>query len=261
MSNVPGFEFFKKLSDIVEHTSLPFFRHPLSIDNKDLNGFDPVTIADRETEIALREYIHRERPDDGILGEEFPTLAGLNNNLWVIDPIDGTRSFITGMPTWGSLVGLKTEGKAVAGMMAQPFTREIYYSCGNGAYLYTENDGHHQKLSVSNCKLLDKATMMTTAPELFDGKNQSRFQKLSQKVRLTRYSADCYALAMLASGFVDLVVETDLKPYDITALIPIVEQAGGIIRQWNGKKAEDAGNIIASATPELLEAALSILND
>ena len=239
MSNVPGFEFFKKLADIVKNTSLPLFRHPLSIDNKDLNGFDPVTIADRETEIALREYIHRERPDDGILGEEFPTLEGLNNNLWVIDPIDGTRSFITGMPTWGSLVGLKTEGKAVAGIMAQPFTREIYYSC----------------------KLVDKATMMTTAPELFDGQIRNRFQELSQKVRLTRYSADCYAFAMLASGFVDLVVETDLKPYDITALIPIVEQAGGIIRQWNGKKAEDAGNIIASATPELLEAALSILND
>ncbi|WP_370541005.1 histidinol-phosphatase [Bartonella sp. B10834G3] len=260
MTNLPGFDFFEKLAQIAADTSLPFFRHSLSIDNKDKEGFDPVTIADRKTEIALREFIHQERPDDGILGEEFPTLKGLNDNVWVIDPIDGTRSFITGMPIWGSLVGLMKSGKAVAGMMAQPFTREIYYSCGKGAYLNTLLDGSHRKLAVSDCKTLDKATMFTTAPELFEGESKTRFEKLVKKVRLTRYSSDCYAFAMLACGFVDLVVETGLEPYDIMALIPIVEQAGGVIRQWNGGGAEEAGNIIAASTPELFDAASSILN-
>lgn len=260
MYNLPGFEFFKKLSEIIEDTSLPFFRHPISIDNKDTKVFDPVTIADRETEIALREFIHRERPDDGILGEEFPTLKGLNDRVWVIDPIDGTRSFISGMPVWGSLVGLTEQGKAVAGMLSQPFTREIYYSCGKDTYLYTAWDGRHRKLSASGCTLLENATMFSTAPDLFEGEDKTRFQALTDNVRLTRYSADCYAFAMLASGFVDLVVETDLKPYDIMALIPIIEQSGGVIKQWNGDKAEDAGNIIAAATPQLFEAAATMLN-
>lgn len=260
MNNLPGFEFFKQLAQIIEDTSLPFFRHSLSIDNKEKNGFDPVTIADRETEIALREYIHQERPDDGILGEEFPTLKGLNDRLWVIDPIDGTRSFISGMPIWGSLVGLTEQGNAVAGMLAQPFTQEIYYSCGKEAYLYTARDGRHKKLSASSCTSLANATLFSTAPELFEGNDKVRFQSLTQKVRLTRYGADCYAFAMLASGFVDLVIETGLKPYDIMALIPIIEQSGGVIKQWNGGKAEDAGNIIAAATPQLFEAAAQILN-
>lgn len=260
MSNLPGFEFFKQLAQIIENTSLPFFRHPISIDNKEKAGFDPVTIADRETEIALREFIHHERPDDGILGEEFPTLEGLNERVWVIDPIDGTRSFISGMPIWGSLVGLTERGKAVAGMLAQPFTQEIYYSCGKDAFLFTTRDSRHQKLSASSCTLLDDATMFSTAPELFSGEDKTRFQSLTRNVRLTRYGADCYAFAMLASGFVDLVIETDLKPYDIMALIPIIEQSGGVIKQWNGGKAEDAGNIIAAATPQLFDAAAKLLN-
>ena len=261
MSDLPGFEFFQKIAKIVEETSLPFFRHTLSIDNKDKSGFDPVTIADRKTEIALREFIHQQCPDDGIAGEEFPALNGLNDHIWVIDPIDGTRSFITGMPVWGSLVGLKKAGKAVAGMMTQPFTRELYYSCGKGSYLYTIHDGQHRKLSTSSCKLLAEATIFTTDPELFKGGDKARFAELRSKARLTRYSADCYAFAMLAAGFVDLVVETELKPYDIMALIPIIEQAGGVIKQWNGEKAEDAGNIVAAATTELCDAALSILNN
>lgn len=208
----------------------------------------------------MREYIHQERPDDGILGEEFPTLKGLNDRIWVIDPIDGTRSFISGMPIWGSLVGLVDKGKAVAGMLAQPYIHELYYSCGDGSYLYTVADGQHKKLSTSGCTTLEKATMFSTAPELFIGKEARHFEQLCRKVQLTRYSSDCYAFAMLASGFVDLVVETGLKPYDVMALISIVEQAGGVIKQWNGDAAENAGNIIAAATPQLCEQALQILN-
>lgn len=260
MTNLPSFDFFKKLAQIIEDTSLPFFRHKLLIDNKDQKGFDPVTVADREIEIALRAAIQHERPEDGILGEEFPTLKGTNDRVWVIDPIDGTRSFISGMPVWGSLVGLVENGKAIAGMLAQPYMHEIFYSCGNGSYLYTAAHGHHKKLSTSGCTLLNNATMFSTAPELFVGRDAQRFQNLCTKTRLTRYSSDCYAFAMLASGFVDLVVETDLKPYDIMALIPIVEQAGGVIKQWNGNGAEKAGNIIAAATPQLCESALLLLN-
>ncbi|WP_297322181.1 inositol monophosphatase family protein [uncultured Bartonella sp.] len=259
MDNLPDFDFFEKLARIIADTSLPFFRHKLLVDNKDETGFDPVTIADRKTEIALREAIHEKYPDDGILGEEFPVLNGLNDRIWVIDPIDGTRSFISGMPIWGSLVGLVKSGSAIAGMLAQPYNNEIFYSCGKGSYLFTFLDGRHMKLSTSGCTLLDKATMFSTAPELFKGKAAKGFKELCNKVQLTRYSADCYAFAMLACGFVDLVVETGLKPYDITALIPIVEQAGGVIKQWDGNAAENAGNIIAAATPQLYEAALKVL--
>lgn len=259
MGVLPDFNFFEKLAHAARDTSIPYFRHVLSIDNKEEDGFDPVTIADRETELVLREIIHQERPDDSIYGEEFPVYDGNNEFVWVIDPIDGTRSFISGVPIWGCLVGLKKNDKAVAGMMAQPFTREIYYSCGNGAYLFTEFDGENRQLMTSQCQSLADATLFSTDPGLFKGTSLNRFCNLRDRVKLTRYGADCYAFAMLASGFVDLVVETGLKPYDITALIPIIEQAGGVITQWNGNKAEDAGNIIAAATPELHLAALEIL--
>lgn len=261
MTTLPDFSFFKKLADAAKAATLPHFRHVLSIDNKEKSGFDPVTNADRETEIRLREIIRSDRPQDGILGEEFPTHSGSNDYTWVIDPIDGTRSFISGMPIWGSLVGLKHKEKAVAGMMAQPFTGEIFYCCGEGSYFYHDFGGTNRKLKTSTCKTLAEATLFSTAPELFEGEKLDRFTAIKNKARLTRYSADCYAFAMLAAGCIDLVVETDLKPYDIMALIPIIEQAGGVITNWQGGKAEDAGDIVAAATPDLHSAALKMLNN
>ncbi|MHC5307243.1 histidinol-phosphatase [Bartonella sp. LJL80] len=260
MSNLPDLEFFRKLSNASRIASLPYFRQILSVDNKEQNGFDPVTIADRETELALREIIQRERPDDGIQGEEFPAHIGNNDDVWVIDPIDGTRAFISGLPVWGCLVGLKRAEKAVAGMMAQPFTQELYYASGKGAFLYTAYDDKSRQLKTSNCCSLSDAILFSTAPELFKGEDATRFNALSEEVKLRRFGTDCYAFAMLASGFVDLVVETGLKPYDIMALIPIVEQSGGVITQWDGGRAEKAGNIIAAANPQLYEKAIQKLN-
>lgn len=255
MNNIPNFNFFLKLAEAAKIESLPYFRTEIVINNKELIGFDPVTIADRSVEKALRAIITNDRPDDGILGEELPDYQTDHQGVWIIDPIDGTRAFISGLPVWGTLVGYTYAGKAIAGMMAQPFTNELYYSCGDGSFL-CHNDNIKKQLKTRKCLNLNDAILFSTGPEIFKENNKKAFEGLTEQVKLTRYGTDCYAFAMLASGFVDLVIETGLKQYDIAALIPIIEQAGGVITQWDGGPAELAGNIIAAATPELHQAAM-----
>jgi len=253
--------FFSEVAAAAAAETLPRFRQLTEIDNKYSVGFDPVTEADRAAERAIRAVIGEAFPDHGILGEEYGPENTDRSHVWVIDPIDGTRAFISGLPVWGTLLGLTVDGDAKAGMMSQPFTGELFYSDGNGAYLARHSgEDVPRRLSVRKNAALADATMFTTTPALFKGDNRRGFDRLENAVRLSRYGVDCYAFAMLASGFADIVVEAGLQPYDIVALIPLIEQAGGVVTQRDGGPAEKGGDIVAAASPELHRAALDLLN-
>ncbi|KAB2657777.1 histidinol-phosphatase [Brucella tritici] len=254
--------FFSEVAAAAARETLPRFRQLTEIDNKYSVGFDPVTEADRAAERAIRAVIGNAFPDHGILGEEYGPENIDRSHVWVIDPIDGTRAFISGLPVWGTLLGLTVDGDAKAGMMSQPFTGELFYSDGNGAYLVRHHGGEDvpHRLSVRKNAALADATMFTTTPALFKGESRKGFDRLEGAVRLSRYGVDCYAFAMLASGFADIVVEAGLQPYDIVALIPLIEQAGGVVTQRDGSPAEKGGDVVAAASPELHRAALDLLN-
>lgn len=249
--------FMRRVAEVAAAETLPRFRRNGAVANKYAQGFDPVTEADREAEQAIRRLIRAEFPGHGILGEEH----GLENEAsalrWIIDPIDGTRSFISGMPLWGTLVGLTERGDAIAGMMSQPFTGEFFFAAdGQSTY---EGPGGTRSLSTRDTADLADATLCTTTPALFSGRQREIYDALEGRVRLARYGTDCYAYAMLAAGNIDLVVETRLHPYDIVALVPIIEMAGGVITAWDGGPAENGGDIVAAATPQLHEAARKVL--
>lgn len=251
-------DFLRRVARTAGQETLRRFRCQTLVDNKHAQGFDPVTEADRAAEQAIRTLIGQEFPDHGILGEELGAENTDNSHVWVIDPVDGTRAFIAGLPLWGTLVGLTVDGDAVAGMMSQPFTGELFYSGGEGAH-YEGPCGAH-RLSVRKTVSLGEATLCTTTPMLFEGPRRARYDRVEAAVRLPRYGTDCYAYAMLAAGHVDLVIESGLQPYDIVALIPIIEQAGGVVTTWEGGAAEAGGDIVAAATPELHAAAVDLLN-
>lgn len=250
--------FLKRIAGVAAEQTLPRFRNNSLVDNKYETGFDPVTEADREAERAIRRLINSEYPDHGILGEEF---GGENldySHIWVIDPIDGTRAFISGVPVWGTLAGLTIDGEAVAGLMSQPFTGELFMCDGDASWY--EGPGGARQLETRKTSDLAQATLFTTTPALFKGETRAAYDRVESQVRLARYGTDCYGYAMLSAGFVDLVIETGLHPYDIVALIPIIEKAGGVITTWDGGPAEKAGSIVAAATPELHAKALELLN-
>ncbi|EKF42425.1 histidinol-phosphate phosphatase [Nitratireductor indicus C115] len=249
--------FLRRVAAAAAAETLPRFRHPVSIDNKLAGGFDPVTEADREAERAIRALIVEDYPDDGIHGEEFGLEREASERRWIIDPIDGTRAFISGIPLWGTLVGLTAGGRAQAGMMSQPFTGELFFATGEGTYY--EGPGGNRRLAARDTTELSDATLCTTTPSLFDPLRRPAYDRVEAAVCLPRYGTDCYAYAMLAAGQVDLVIESGLQPYDIVALIPIVEQAGGVITTWAGGRAEGGGDVIAAATPRLHEKAMALL--
>lgn len=250
-------DFMRKIAAAAAAETLPRFRQSGLVDNKLTSGFDPVTEADREAEQAIRALIRATYPEHGILGEEFGLENGDARYQWVIDPIDGTRSFISGMPLWGTLVGLTDNGDAVAGIMSQPFIGELFWCDGERSFY----EGPHGSKQINTRKTTEvaEAILCTTTPALFVGDHKVAYDRLEARVQLARYGTDCYAYAMLAAGNVDLVVETGLQPYDIIALVPIIEQAGGVITTWDGGPAEQAGDIVAAATPELHAAALTLL--
>ncbi|MCR4264958.1 histidinol-phosphatase [Nitratireductor sp. ZSWI3] len=247
----------RRIAEAAAAETLPRFRRPALIDNKLACGFDPVTEADREAERVIRTLIAEAYPDHGIHGEEFGLEREGSAHRWIIDPIDGTRAFISGLPLWGTLVGLTVEGRAVAGLMSQPFTGELFYACGEGTHY--EGPGGNRRLSVRDTTVLSDATLCTTTPALFDPLRRAAYDRVEAGVCLARYGTDCYAYAMLAAGQVDLVIEAGLQPYDIVALIPVIEQAGGIITTWAGGRAEGGGDILAAATPQLHEQAMALL--
>ncbi len=259
---LPTTAFLFELADAADAETLPRFRAGIAIDDKRPGDFDPVTEADRACERAIRDLLAARCPDDSILGEEYGAsdgaASGDNGRLWVVDPIDGTRAFITGVPVWGTLIGFCQMGRARVGIMSQPFTGERFYADGEAAYLARK--GERSTLRASKTTSLAEATLFTTSPRLFSGTALTRYEALEASVRLTRFSLDCYGYCLLAAGQADLVVETGLKPYDIVALVPIIEQAGGIVTTFAGGEPEAGGDIIAAATPQLHEAALAIMN-
>ncbi|WP_377296659.1 histidinol-phosphatase [Rhizobium sp. SGZ-381] len=254
---LPDRAFFDALADAARQQTLPRFRTGTLVANKLAGGFDPVTEADRAAETAIRDLVTARFPDHGILGEEHESIGLDREHVWVIDPIDGTRAFISGLPSWGTLIGLYAGGRAVMGMMDQPFTGERYYADGTAAW-YRGPDGERQ-IRTRDCGTLANATLFTTSPHIFEDDALARYKAVEDKVQLFRYGLDCYAYVLLAAGHVDLVIENNLKPYDVGALIPIIEQAGGIVTTWEGGRPEAGGSIIAAGSRAVYDEAIAYL--
>jgi len=251
--------FIGRLATSSGETILPFFRTSLSIDNKSAtHDFDPVTEADRAAEAVMRRLIKANFPQHGIVGEEFGNEREDADYVWVLDPIDGTKSFIAGFPIWGTLIALLHKGVPVFGMMHQPFIGERFYG-DNGSAGYKGPSGE-RRLAARRCASLKEAVSYTTSPLLMNESDRATFGRIEKTVRLSRYGGDCYSYCMLAAGHLDLVVETELKPYDIAALIPIINGAGGVVTNWEGQPAQNGGRIIAAGDPRVHEAALKLLN-
>lgn len=251
-------EFMRRIAAAAAAETLPRFRAAGAVANKKQAGFDPVTEADREAERAIKALILNEYPDHGILGEEHGVENAGSRYRWVIDPIDGTRAFISGLPVWGTLVGLTVDGDAVAGLMSQPFTGELFYATESGSHY--EGPGGPRILRTRETRDLADATLFTTTPALYRDAKRTRYDELESKVRLARYGTDCYAFAMVAAGHADIVADPGLQPYDIVGLIALIEKAGGIVTTFGGGPAENGGDILAAATPELHQAAMAVLN-
>ena len=250
--------FVDELATVSGATIMPFFRTAIGIEDKsEGRAFDPVTEADRAAEAAIRHKIRATFPAHGITGEEYGSDRLDAEFVWVLDPIDGTKSFIAGMPGWGTLIGLLRNGQPCYGMMHQPFTRERF-SGDSGSARY-RGPGGERALKTRSCPTLGDAVLYTTSPRLLPDAERRRFDVIEDKVKLSRYGGDCYAYCMLAAGFIDLVIEASLQPYDIVALIPIIEGAGGVITTWDGGPAQAGGRIIAAGDPRVHAAALSLL--
>lgn len=246
------------MADAARSRTLPLFRSAdLRPDNKLAAGFDPVTEADRESERAMRAILAERRPDDAILGEEFGAAAGTTGLTWVLDPIDGTRAFISGAPSWGTLIGLTDGTGPIYGIVDQPFTGERFEGGLGRARVVTAQG--ERPLAVRKNVPLAQATLLSTFPEIGTESERAAFQRVAGQVRLTRYGLDCYGYALLAMGQVDLVIEAGLQAYDITAPIAVIKAAGGIVTNWQGGPAHEGGQVLAAATPELHAAALALL--
>ncbi len=247
-----------ELADIAAGEILPLFRkRNLVTDNKAAIGFDPVTEADRAAERAMRAHLARVRPEDGILGEEFPPVPGTSGLTWVLDPVDGTRAFMSGTPTWGCLIAVNAGGPPLLGLIDQPHIGERFVGGFGTAELL--RNGTATPLAVRAASDPAAATLFTTFPEIGSPAERRAFEAVRDRVRLTRYGLDCYAYALVALGQVDLVIEAGLKPFDIQGPQAVIEAAGGIVTDWEGGPAENGGRVIAAGDRRLHAAALELL--
>jgi myo-inositol-1(or 4)-monophosphatase len=246
-------EFAQQLADAARPIALRHFRRPLQVDWK--SDASPVTVADREIETELRELIRARFPEHGILGEEFGAQRG-GEYTWVVDPIDGTRSFISGMPLFGTLIALLQGAAPVLGLIDMPALDERWLG---HAGMPTRRNGVDAR--CSSCTRLAQARIYTTSPDTFDGGDWNRYDALSRRAAVRRYGGDCYSYGLLASGHCELVVEAGLQPYDYLALVPVVEGAGGRISDWNGAPLgrDSDGRVIAAANAVLWQLALESL--
>ena len=253
-------EFACRLARLAGEAILPQFRRGLAVDNKKAGtGYDPVTEADRTAERVMREEIRRRYPAHGILGEEFGFEAG-DGLTWVLDPIDGTRGFVMGLLHWGTLVALFNGQRPVVGVIRQPVLDETF--AGDGARAIYTRGREQRVLATRPCPELGEALAGTTAPEMFRaGRQAAGFERIRQLARGMRYGTDCYLYGMLAMGLADLVIEANLKPYDVQALIPVVEGAGGIITDWDGGNPAMGGEVLATGDARLHERVLAELRD
>ena len=247
------------LADAARAAVLPFFRADgLTADNKAGEGFDPVTEGDRATEREMRAVLAEMRPQDAILGEEFGHTEGTSGLTWVLDPIDGTRAFLSGAPTWGILIAVSDGTGPIYGVIDQPYIGERFEGGFAGARMHGPQGP--RDLRVLGDRPLGEAILFTTFPEVGSAEEGAAFRAVSDKVRLTRYGMDCYAYAMLAAGQIDLVIEAGLNAYDVQAPIAVIEAAGGIVTDWRGGPAHDGGRVVAAAGREQHAAALEVLS-
>lgn len=263
MPSVPKdlIDFAHRLADASGEVIRPYFRQALTVTDKETGraGFDPVTIADQEAEAVIRKLIVETYPRHGILGEEHGAAQGEDPWTWVIDPIDGTRAFICGLPLWGTLIALNDGTRPVFGILDQPIMGERFFGSRDGAVLRTAQG--ERPLRTRECQRLADAVLTTTHPYAYFSEHEgAAFDALSHRVRMTRFGGDCYAYGLLALGFIDLVVEAALNPYDIQALIPIIEGAGGRVTNWRGRDAQSGGRAVAAGDPNLHAEALSLLS-
>jgi histidinol-phosphatase len=248
-----------RLAEIAGRAILPHFRSQMQVGNKAHGrGYDPVTVADRAAEEAVRKEIRRVYPKHGIYGEEHGRSFGSDKLTWVIDPIDGTRSFILGQLHWGVLIALNDGTRPIVGVMHQPYVGEMFVGSPHGAELRC--GGSVRALRTRSCARLEDASVCATTPAMFKkGKERDAFRKVALRARLVRYGGDCYSYCLLAAGFIDLVIESGLYPYDVQALVPIIEAAGGVITTWSGARAYEGGQVVAAGDPKLHRIALKIL--
>ncbi len=242
-----GFEAFAvQLADEAREISLRYFRKKLDVEIK--SDESPVTIADREIEAHIRARLAQRFPAHGIFGEEHGRERTDARYVWVIDPIDGTRSFVTGWPIWGTLFALLRDGEPILGVIDVPVTGERWIGGEPGAF-----DVQGQPLRTSGCASLAAAHVYATSPDIFDANELPVFEAVCRAAAGRRFGGDCYSYAMVASGYVDAVVEAGLQPYDYLAIVPVVEAAGGRVTDWQGRAVgmESDGRIVAAATPEL----------
>lgn len=260
MIDAATIEFAQRLADIAGDVIRPYFRQPLDVTDKGSakGAFDPVTAADKGAEQAIRAMIERERPADGILGEEFGEKASTNGFTWVLDPVDGTRAFITGRHEWGCLIALEKEGMPVLGVLDQPVLRERFIGVNGQAELLVE--GSRRSLRSRPCPDLSEAVLCATHPDAyFSDSEQQVIRRVRQSVRMSRFGGDCYIFGMLALGFVDLIIESKLRRWDTAALIPIVEGSGGIITDWSGNSCALGGQVLAAGDSRIHAQAMKLL--
>jgi inositol-phosphate phosphatase/L-galactose 1-phosphate phosphatase/histidinol-phosphatase len=242
------------LADAARPISSKYFRTPVSVDDK--SDATPVTIADREAEAAMRAILSQEVPQHGVYGEEHGVERADAEYVWVLDPIDGTRAFITGLPIWGTLIALLHRGKPVLGVIDQPILQERWLGIAGEQTTLNGRPAH-----VRPCPALDRAYMYSTTPLMFSGEVARKHEALSTAVKLFRWGGDCYAYGLLASGHVDLVVEASLQLYDFAALVPVITGAGGLATDWQGRPLDmhSDGSIIAAGDAAVHRAAQRIL--
>ena len=244
-----------ELADAARPIAARYFRTQVAIDDKTDNS--PVTIADREAETAMRDLLTRHVPEHGVFGEEHGAVRTDAEYVWVLDPIDGTKAFITGLPIFGTLIALLHRGKPVLGIIDQPILKERWLGVEGQRSTF-----NGQPISVRACPSLANAYMYSTAPIMFPGAYEKPHEALTKKVKLFRWGGDCYAYGLLASGHVDLVVEASLKLYDFAALVPVVKGAGGLITDWRGKELDmnSDGSVLAAGDAKIHAESMRILD-
>jgi myo-inositol-1(or 4)-monophosphatase len=249
----------RALADAAREAVLPYFRaNDLGADNKSAAGFDPVTAADRAAEREMRRILAERRPRDAVLGEEYGHQPGRSGLTWVLDPVDGTRAFLSGTPSWGVLIAAADDSGPVYGLIDQPYIGERFEG-GRGLAQMAGPRGA-RRLATRPDRALAEAILFTTFPEIGSAAERAAFDAVASRVRLVRYGLDCYAYGLVACGQIDLVIEAGLEPYDIQAPIAVIEAAGGIVTDWQGGPAHAGGRVIAAAAPRQHAAALELLS-
>ena len=252
-------EFAHRLADAAGEVIRPYFRQRIDVIDKGEAAFDPVTAADRGAEEVLRALIGRERPDDAILGEEYGYTPGTSGRTWVLDPVDGTRAFITGRHTWGTLIALEEDGQRTLGIIDQPVLRERFIGFDGKTEMHV--CGAATPLKTRSCARLADAIVSTTHPwGYFTDSERESFEALAQASRMSYFGGDCYAYGLLAMGYIDVIAESGLRAWDVAALIPVVEGAGGVVTDWNGNPVPtEGGHLIAAGDPRVHAEAVKML--